>query len=82
MHQRNLQFLMTEMYKTKNGSNPAFMKEILCENERNYDLRNSNNFFLPKIRTVTYGSESIRYRGPQSWATVPQITKCSTSLDD
>ena len=82
VHQRNLQFLMTEMYKTKNGLNPVFMKEIFCENERHYNLRNSSDFSLPRIRTVAYGSESIRFRGPQSWAAVPQIIKCSTSLDE
>ena len=27
-HQRNLQSLMIEMYKTKNGLNPPFMREI------------------------------------------------------
>ena len=31
VHQRNLQYLMTEMYKTKNGLNPAFMREIFCQ---------------------------------------------------
>ena len=33
VHQRNLQNLMTEMYKTKNGLNPAFMIEIFCQQE-------------------------------------------------
>ena len=34
-HQRNLQFLMTEMYKTKNGLNPAFMREIVLNTKVN-----------------------------------------------
>ena len=82
VHQRKLQFLMTEMYKTKNGLNPAFMRDILCEHESQYNLRNSNDFSLPRIKTVTYGSETIRYRGPQVWATVPQFIKDSPSLTE
>ena len=30
IHVRNLQLLMTEIYKTKCGLNPPFMKEISC----------------------------------------------------
>ena len=82
VHQGNLQFLMTEMYQTKNGLNPAFIREIFCEHESQYNLRISNDFSLPRIKTVTYGSETIRYRGPQVWATVPQLIKDFTSLNE
>ncbi len=77
VHQKNLQFLMTEMYKTKKDLNPVFMKEIFCEKDTQYYLRSRNEFSVPRIRTVKYGSESIRFRGPQVWATAPQMTKCS-----
>ena len=30
IHVRNLQLLMTEIYKTKGGLNPPFVKKILC----------------------------------------------------
>ena len=46
IHTKNLQLLMTEMYKTKNGLNPSFMQEILCENATHYDLCNNNEFVL------------------------------------
>ena len=82
VHQRNLQYLMTEMYKTKNGLNPALMREIFCEHARQYNLRNSNDFSLPRIKTVTYSSETIRFRGPQVRATVPQFIKNSASLTE
>ena len=35
VHQRNLQFLMTKMYKTKNGLNPTFMREIFVNTKVN-----------------------------------------------
>ena len=42
IHTKNLQLLMTEMYKTKNDLNPSLMQEIFCENESHYNLRNIN----------------------------------------
>ena len=42
VHQRNLQYLMTEIYKTKNGLNPSFMREIFKPRDLRYNLRNKN----------------------------------------
>ena len=44
IHQRNLQLLATEIFKTKNALNPKIMKEIFTFKNVNYDLR--NNTFL------------------------------------
>ena len=35
-----------------------------------------------RITTVTYGSKTIRFRGPQVWVTVPQFIKDPTSLTE
>ena len=43
IHTKNLQILMTEMYKTRNGLNPSFMQEIFCANTIYYNLRNNND---------------------------------------
>ena len=73
---------MIEMYKTKNGLKPPFIREIFCEHNYPYSLRNSGYFSLPKIKTVTYGSENIRFRGPQIWAIFLQSINISTSLTE
>ena len=65
IHKENLQILMTEIFKTRNNMNSSFMNEIFRERENMYNLRNNNEFVLPRIRTVNFGSETIRYRGPQ-----------------
>ena len=65
IHTKNLQILMTEMYKTRNGLNSSFMQEILCENRTHYNLHNNNEFIQPRVRSVNNGSESIRFKGPQ-----------------
>ena len=62
VHQKNLQVLMIETFKTKHGLNPPFMKEIFCPQTNHYNLRNDCDFNLPRVRSVMYGSETVRYR--------------------
>ena len=38
IHQRNLQLLVTEIYRTKMNISPSFMKEIFVEREIHYNL--------------------------------------------
>ena len=72
--------LMTEMYKTRNNLNPSFMQEIFCENMTHYNLRNNNEFIQPRVRSVNNGSESVRFKGPQLWQTLPPTIRNSESL--
>ena len=80
IHTKNLQILMTEMYKTRNGLNPLFMQEIFCDNTTYYNLRNSNDFFQPRVRSVNNGTESVRFKGPQLWQMLPPTIRNSQSL--
>ena len=65
IHTKNLQLLMTEMYKTSNDLSSSFMQEIFCENESHYNLRNNIEFVQPRVRSVGNGTESVRFKGPQ-----------------
>ena len=49
IHPKNLQLLMTDMYKTRNDLNPSFMQEIFFENESHYNLRNNNEFIQSRV---------------------------------
>ena len=80
IHTKNLQLLMTEMYKTRNDLNPSFMQEIFCENESHYNLRNNNEFVQPRVRSVGNDTESVRFKGPQLWQMLPQTIRNSGSL--
>ena len=46
--QHNLQYLMTEMYKTKNSLNPSFMRELLKPRDLQYNLGNKNTLEIQK----------------------------------
>ena len=81
IHHRNLQKLATEMFKIKNNMSPCFMNSIFPESDNSYDFRNNTDFKRENIRTVTYGSETLCYRGPEIWELVPSEIKQSASLD-
>ena len=80
IHHRNLQKLATEMYKLKNSLPPSLLKDILPECDNSYDLRSENPFLTYNVRTVLYGTETIAFRGPKTWAIIPTEIKQSKSL--
>ena len=47
IHVRNLQFLMTEIFKTIHDENPPFMKEIFFMEESCYNLRSNSDYMFP-----------------------------------
>ena len=52
IHTRNLQILMIKMFKTKENMNPQFMKQLFGEQKITYNLRNNDDFMLPRAKTV------------------------------
>eukprot|EP00794_Sanderia_malayensis_P015566 gene15566-17143_t len=80
IHQRNLQVLMTEIFKTRNGLSPLFMTYVFKERAKNLSVRNRNHLQMPKVRATAYGIEDIRYRGCQLWASLPNEIKESNTL--
>ena len=80
IHQRNLQYLMIEIYKTKKNLNPSFMSEIFEARDLQYDLRNKNTLGIPNGKTTSYGIETVRYLGQKLWQTLPHSVRESQSL--
>ena len=58
IHQRNLQFLMTEIFKTIHGLNPSFMKEFFIMEETCYNLRCQYRMKVPRVTSTKYGLET------------------------
>ena len=80
IHVKNLQLLMTEIYKTKSGLSPPFMKDIFAERNTGYNLRHGNDSQIPKVHTTTYGIETISFLGNRLWSTLPNIIKQASTL--
>ena len=67
VHTKNLHKLMTEVYKSLNRQNLAFMLDLFIRKEVTYDLRVKDLLELPTARTVLNGLNSIVFRGSILW---------------
>ena len=68
------------MYKVKNHISPLPMQELFTEQVNVHNLRNKRCWEIPKVRTVGYGTETVRYRGPKTWELLPTAIKEAKSL--
>ena len=82
IHHRNLQKLAIEMYKFHRNLSPDIMKNIFQTSNNPYNLRNKNPFKNHNIRSVYCGTETISFRGPKTWALIPEEIKSSNSLEE
>ena len=58
------------------------MQDIFSIREQgDYNLRNITDFIIPKVKSVNFGFESIRYFGQKIWDSHPQSLKNKESLD-
>ena len=80
VHHKNLQVLVTEIFKVKNNLAPDIMKDVFELKEPPYNLRSESNHFTRRnVKTTYYGLLSIKHLAPQIWELVPQsIRKCKT----
>ncbi len=79
VHQKNLQLLMIEIYKS-NGLNPSFMKDMFAERESPYNLRTSKGIILPHSKMSSFCAENIRFIGQKIWQKLPNDVKESRTL--
>ena len=55
IHQKHLQFLMIEVFKSVNHKNPELLWELFCPKEQPYNLRNQMLVKLPTAKSTKYG---------------------------
>ena len=75
VHLQDLEKLLLEVFKSLHQINPAFMWELFERKEVNYNLRNKDLLRIPKFQTITYGANSISYRGSYLWNSLPDVVK-------
>ena len=71
----NLQKLMVEIYECTNYISPSVFSEFFATKEIKYDLRIKNLLQVPKVKTSTYGQNSLSFRGSILWNTLSDSTK-------
>ena len=63
IHIKNLQKLMTEIYKSMNHLKPSIVWEFHEKKPIMYNLRIQNLCKLPRIKTLGFGLDSLSFRG-------------------
>ena len=82
IHVRNLQVLVTEMFKIKQGISPRIMSDVFQLRKCNYETRNFDEFVSHCVKTVHYGTETVSFLGPKLWKILPQEYKDIDSLQE
>ena len=82
IHQRNLNILITEIYKIVNGVAPLIMNSLFELRRNEYNIRNFQVLSTDFRKTVNYGIETITYRAPSIWAKLPSEYKLAAFLDE
>ena len=78
--QRNLQVLMTEIYKIVNDIAPPIMNSLFTFRLNQHNLRNFQELSTEKRNAANYGLETVTYRAPVLWAKLPSEYKLAGSL--
>ena len=81
IHHRNLQVLVTEMFKIHKGMSPDILREIFVPKISFYNLHGNNTFERCQVHSVYHGTESLSFLGPKIWDLVPLELKQLESLE-
>ena len=75
IHTKNLQKLMTEIYKLLNHESPSFMGEFFVQRELTHDLRIKKTLQIPPTKTISFGITSLAFGGSILWNAMPDTIK-------
>ena len=82
VHQKNLQLLATEIFKSKSGVSPELMNDIFHFVKRPHNLRSDHTLERKRDHTVYRCSESLSSLAPKLWDLPPNSIKNSASLKE
>ena len=82
IHHRNLQKLAIEMYKVKHNLAPEILSNIYVRKQIPYNLRNAPIWATSNIKSVSYGSETLSFRGPKTWNMLPDDIQNASCLNE
>ena len=67
MSTQRLKCLLIFVYKCVNNLGPPFLNSLFQLKTSHYGIRNKLVLIQPKMKTVTYGINSIVYHGSKMW---------------
>ena len=72
---------MVEVFKIINGFAPPIIEDFFLFCENTHDIQNFQIISNESKKTIRYGLETVIYRTPLLWATLPEKYKAATSLN-
>ena len=81
IHQRDLSFLVTEVFKSVNNLNPHFMRDILGRYFPIW-LKKENTLHIFSAHSSRHGINPLLFRGSLLWDSLPRETKESLSTEE
>ena len=82
IHQRDLQVLMTEVYKIVNSIAPPIMNSLFQFRYNTNNIRNFQEVYPENRKTLRYGTETVTYQAPFLRANLHTKYKKAKSLDE
>ena len=83
IHHRNIQLLAIELFKHNKGLSPTIMNSVFQNRDYNGPhLRSQTDYQMPKINTVAFGENSLRYLAPKIWNMLPKNIKHLETLNE
>ena len=79
IHERNIQALTIEIYKTTHDISPGMMSEIFKPKQNTHSIRNQSLLY-PNPQTVIYGLNTFGYKGSRIWGKLPSKIQNADSL--
>ncbi len=71
-----------EVYKALNELSPKYLQDMIDKSNCDFNLLASSPLTQPKCNTVSYGLNSVRYKGPKILNTLPNYIKETNSLPE
>ena len=69
LYLKRVRTMAHEIYKSLNGLNPTYMKELLKNREKT--MRRPLDLYIPRVKQITYGERSFKFEAPSLWNSLP-----------
>ena len=79
IHTQNFRMLLSGIYKTFKNTNPPFMQEYFIRKDVKYDLRTRDQLQIPAAKSITFGTDSTKFRGSLLWNSIPDLIQRASS---
>ena len=71
LYLKRVRIIAQEVFKTINGLNPGYIKEILRDRPSRYPSRRPLDLYVPKVNQIKFGYRSYTYEAPTIWNSIP-----------